>query len=655
MKNYRPYKDVKPINFAYNDSNLTIIEGDNDLGKTTILNAISWCLYDDEPFRNYSTRVFNADAGSELKKGEKLQVIVEILMEDNEGNDVVFNRTREYRKDSSGSITKVPNLDELEIHTSSSSNDEVVTNTDKYLETHLPYTLKEYFLFDGERLLEWFSGDMEEVKDAINRLYQADLIENVKKRILTQRDNFNEDLREYNEELADLNQQKNKLIEDFNKEKEKYEENESLIEEYTKQKKEAEKIKEGTDGNPNELLEKINELEDEIKDKKEELDEVKNNHMSFLFKNFPIVIGYPSLKEILSIKNEEGSQRVKYNFKDTQQVLKLIETLFNQKKCICGSDLIEGTSAFSNMANFKEIVTDMENSNNVDELQEKIVEFLYKYPNSLNDAIDNYWKKEDESLKYINKRTEKVSDYQEKYNRIIEEINLDEIEEKIKTCETLITNLTAKNIILDENIKEYPRKIENIQKQIDLVKSTNEDEEKIKEKLQFCENIAKQADFLKQELGLRLHEEIQKSVNTEFESIYNGDGIRKKYKNIIIDESFDISIEKCDGEIVTSVDPSSGAQLAIALSFITAINSSSGYKLPQIMDTSLGRWGKRLRNNFSKILPDYLEKNQMVFLFLDSEYDGPFKEKISDYVGKEYELDYGSENTTIIIERNKEN
>ena len=72
------------------------------------------------------------------------------------------------------------------------------------------------------------------------------------------------------------------------------------------------------------------------------------------------------------------------------------------------------------------------------------------------------------------------------------------------------------------------------------------------------------------------------------------------------------------------------------------------------MDTSLGRWGKRLRNNFSKILPDYLEKNQMVFLFLDSEYDGPFKEKISDYVGKEYELDYGSENTTIIIERNKE-
>ena len=40
MKNYRPYRNPKPINFAYGDSNLTIIEGDNDLGKTTLLNII---------------------------------------------------------------------------------------------------------------------------------------------------------------------------------------------------------------------------------------------------------------------------------------------------------------------------------------------------------------------------------------------------------------------------------------------------------------------------------------------------------------------------------------------------------------------------------------------------------------------------------------
>ena len=37
MKNYRPYRQPPKINFAYGDKNLTIIEGDNDLGKTTFL------------------------------------------------------------------------------------------------------------------------------------------------------------------------------------------------------------------------------------------------------------------------------------------------------------------------------------------------------------------------------------------------------------------------------------------------------------------------------------------------------------------------------------------------------------------------------------------------------------------------------------------
>lgn len=655
MKNYRPYKDVKPINFAYGDSNLTIIEGDNDLGKTTILNAIAWCLYDDEPFRKYSNREFNVDVGNNLRNGEKLQVVVEILMEDNEGNDVIFNRTREFKKNNSGNITKVANLDELEIHiSSSSSGDEPINNPTKYLETHLPSSLKEYFLFDGERLLEWFSGDTKEVKHAINRLYQADLLENIKKRIETQRDNFIEDLREYNEELADLNRQKTKLESDCKEEKEKFEENKKLIEGYKEEKEGYEKIKNSTDGNPNELLEEINILGDEIQDKKNELDKLKNDHMGFLFKNFPIVIGFPSLKKILSIKNE-NEYGENYKFKDTEQILKLIENLFDQKKCVCGSDLIEGTSAFSNLSKFKEVVTNMENSNNVDDFQEKIMDLLNKYPESLNEIIDDYWEKEGNSLDYIEKRKEKISKKQEKYDTIIKDINLEEIDEKIKNCGELITKLEAKNMILEDNIKDYPKKIENIQNQIDLIKTTNEDEEKIKNKIEFCKKIAKHSDYLKNELGSRLHEEIQESVNKEFESIYNADGTREKYKRIIIDESFDISIEKVDGEINTSVDPSSGAQLAVALSFITAINARSGYRLPQIMDTSLSRWGNRLKNNFTKILPDYLEKNQMVFLFLDSEYEGPIKEKIIDYVGKEYELDYAGPNTTIIKERIKEN
>lgn len=178
MKNYRPYRNPNPIHFAYGNSNLTIIEGDNDLGKTILLNAISWCLYEDEPYRKYSRKEYNKDARDELKNGEELEVTVEITMEDNEGNDIIFHRSRRYRR-ANKRINKVPNDEEFIIYKSNpiTGNEERILDTNKYIETHLPHSLKEYFLFDGERLLEWFSGDTNAVKKAIERLSQYDLIE----------------------------------------------------------------------------------------------------------------------------------------------------------------------------------------------------------------------------------------------------------------------------------------------------------------------------------------------------------------------------------------------------------------------------------------------------------------------------------------------
>ena len=67
MKNYRPYRQPPKINFAYGDKNLTIIEGDNDLGKTTLLSAISWCLFNaDERYKKHSKPMCNLEASKEL-------------------------------------------------------------------------------------------------------------------------------------------------------------------------------------------------------------------------------------------------------------------------------------------------------------------------------------------------------------------------------------------------------------------------------------------------------------------------------------------------------------------------------------------------------------------------------------------------------------
>lgn len=46
LKNFRQFKGDININFSYDpQKNVTIILGDNTYGKTTLLQAFSWCFY----------------------------------------------------------------------------------------------------------------------------------------------------------------------------------------------------------------------------------------------------------------------------------------------------------------------------------------------------------------------------------------------------------------------------------------------------------------------------------------------------------------------------------------------------------------------------------------------------------------------------------
>ena len=52
LKNYRTYQGPETIEFATGNQNITIIKGNNEVGKTTIMNAITWCLYGHEFYKN---------------------------------------------------------------------------------------------------------------------------------------------------------------------------------------------------------------------------------------------------------------------------------------------------------------------------------------------------------------------------------------------------------------------------------------------------------------------------------------------------------------------------------------------------------------------------------------------------------------------------
>ena len=661
MKNYRPYRQPPKIDFAYGDKNLTIIEGDNDLGKTTFLSAISWCLYnDDELYKKHSKPMCNLEASKELKKGETLVVEVEVTMEDNEGNDIIFTRKQKYKKTSTGKMHKDGKYD-FKARKKTLTNDTPLGDPEGYRETRLPKRLQEYFLFDGERLLEWFNGDTNTVKIEIEKLSQSNLIQNIIERTATQREELNDDLTELNKELADLNTQKESLISGNKKDSDKLKENNECIEKLTGKNKTLEESLRPEGDDPEKLLGEIEGLEKDIEFNKSHLNELKENHLEFLLDNFSRVLSYDLLKTFRNRKIEESSIDIDLiNEKHIYSVSsKDIDFILNRKKCMCGNDLNEDEFAIELLSKIREEAIKIENNSKITDIIKDLIndsnDIINNIPKSFEDKVSEYWTKVNKIDEHLDTKKELLEIKKESYSELQDELDSEnEIRDKIDTNSKLIEGLKEKNVLLQKNIDDFEPEMLRIKRESELLKLNLGNEKELSDKIDFCDNIIEHCEFLKAELGKKVHNKIEEGVNEQFEKIYNGDGTRNKYDAVLIDEKFNISLRETDGEIVTSINPSSGAQLAVALSFITSINYSTKFKIPQIMDTSIGRWGNRLRRNFAEVMPHLLDNNQLVFLLLDSENSFEFHEKISDNIGKEYELQYVTKDETTIIDVTKE-
>ena len=125
-------------------------------------------------------------------------------------------------------------------------------------------------------------------------------------------------------------------------------------------------------------------------------------------------------------------------------------------------------------------------------------------------------------------------------------------------------------------------------------------------------------------------------VTKEYKTIH----WKAEYKRIIVDQDFKVMVEKSKGNIVAATDPSTGSRNVLALTFMAALNSLSGFVLPQIIDTPIASLDKQMRSEVAKALPRYMEGKQMILLVMDSEYTGEFKTNIKKFVGSQYELDY---------------
>ena len=213
IKNFRQYKNVVFEFDKKGQCDLHIILGNNGIGKTNLLNAISWCLYGKESHLGNEKRARKRINSTVLEESissgaEKCSVIVAVTI-GVDNKHITFERSQEFKANKEAFEFKPSFV----VTVIAPSGNEVITDLEKIdnlLKQYLPEDIKEYFFFDGEQLDKYFiSNQGEKIHQAIYNVSQVNLLDSMRDRLEKVIQDFQDEAGSKNIGIKQLNEKKN--------------------------------------------------------------------------------------------------------------------------------------------------------------------------------------------------------------------------------------------------------------------------------------------------------------------------------------------------------------------------------------------------------------------------------------------------------------
>ncbi len=642
FENYRQYKNKQKIVFSDDSThNFTVIQGANGAGKTNLLNGITWCLYGKE--LHFSKKyiglpIINEKKLFELKEGEEIEASVKIVLGD-EKPYYIFKRSIKGIKNNEkfNYIEQPLNGWFLLNNDWKESSSPTIT-----LNGLLPEGIKNFFFFDGERLDDFFKiGNDEEIKKAILSVSQIDLLD-------TAIGHINDKKIQIEKEADGLSLKAKDLVSKIDSAKKPLEINRVLLGDLIKQKTDTatnlsdieEKLRESS-------IPLVNQLQNERDNLSGTIDKIdlqkssdREKSIEHLISMGPLVYGKDAVSTSLEIINK------KYQRGELPPKIRnpFLRELLVKGECICGADISSGRSRekieqLLTKVSLSEIDSEINTGKfQLEQMKKEIDEFITKrdeYGSGIRN-LDEINQKNRERLKEISSKIEKTN---------IEEIQLWEnqriqFQKVLQTLEGDIritkSEIERAETLIQEWEKEYRKELEKEKKHQTLLK-----------KLNLCEDALKILKQMKMELISEVRETIESKTKEYFLNL-----IWKKdtYSEVKIDTNYRVSVlSKLGSESLGSL--SAGERQILALSFMAALREISGFDMPVIIDTPLGRISGEPKDNVAESLPEYLTDTQVTLLVTDQEYTHSVKKLLSKRIGKEYELKFNEiESETQVIE-----
>lgn len=625
IQNFRQYRNLSfKFPHVQGDNDLHIIYANNGVGKTNVLNAITWCLYDTEMHlgdKNTALAILNNQKVQELRQhlpegGNTIgDATVSILFSSDDATEKIrFQRVGKFNVTNEAVIPVNTEFSIMHFVDGEWNSIDSEEETLSLVKKNVPEEIHEYIFFDGEHLESYFkAGQFENIKNGIEELTQAKIIEKAETA--------------FNKYLTDI---LNPQIAN------------SSVKDIASAQKELDKIQSAIDAavaSIDTLKTQINNCDDEIatldniisghvhvSEKTARLKEVdglietlkgeiarkKAEMMVFAREYVQYFAMYPSIKSLYTYIQEQDKHG-KLPPRIDKFLLKAIE---EHKHClVCDQDLSDHSYNF-----IQELRKELEVSSDTSALLNKTVVVLRQYLEKL-----SKYKAKSEALineeKALRKQHNDYLEEEKQLNTYLMNIPNTEaitkaIEDK-KEYRKKRDEIVAKKGVEEEHKKKLDNDLYNQSKLLKSLIEKNKQLEKINQQAEYC----KKCRNVLKETRLDLLEESRREMEQETFAAFSRLLWKKEaFSKVEILEDYTFRLlDKYGSQTLGSC--SAAERALLALSFTLALQKVSMHDSLLFIDTPIGRVDPDNRQNFVNTLCEIAKEKQVILTFTPAEYD----------------------------------
>ena len=641
--NFRSFYGKTPeITLAIGDvCNTTMIHGNNGAGKTSLLNAFTWVLYEkfSAAFASIEQLV-NKRAIAEAKTGNPIECWVEIAWEHEGKRYRVKRQCRAYKNETDCNISKTELLmqisgDDGRWYFPPQQPEEVIGQI-------LPASLHQYFFFDGERIEEIVRSDKKaEIAEATKIFLGVEVINRSIRHLAEAKKSLENELKIIgNSEVRKLLREQGKIELEIEKIKKRQRERIQELDYQQTFKKDI-----------SARLQELNAAK-ELQSRRENLEKQKVYYQNQLRQTKEVIKkaisgrGYSVLLPELTADFRqivtESKQRGDLNSGISRE---FIDNLLKSGSCICGAELSAESHSFKNVKTWLEKA----GSSSVEEMTIRM--------SSQADEIDKqgiiFWEDVDREQARITRLRKNLSEIEAELDSIQEKLRKDPSEEirslqkRFDDIEKNITELTLEQGANQQQITNYNKELEVLTKQVTKQKLNEEKQALAQRRIIATQDAIDRLTEVKlrQEKQFRL--QLEKRVKEIFSEISFTPYIPK------ISEKYELTLVENTAGLEMPVAASTGENQVLSLSFISSIidrvREWSAKKMlmltdsstfPIVMDSPFGSLDEVYRRHIAKIVPSLA--NQLIILVTKTQWRGEVETEIAPRIGKEYVLTYYS-------------